>query len=212
MESAAPLWSLLYKSVFENLLSSYTGSEEEIRIPDSVIFNRDNAVEWYCTPDEQIGISSPLSLSSVSPFVCFIPFFISPLFDIGVYKRSIVDTQNELIYQKFLKLSNETAILAQMIWYEGEKVQIGYLDQHDLKSLLFCKTTAPLPDCWLLQQIVVPKAKHSTIVCEIVAGKPVSVYNIGLSLYIIYIYIYIYMTLTLSLFVSSKPSSLFHAS
>ena len=68
-----------------------------------------------------------------------------------------------------------------MVWYEGGRLHIGYLDQKDLQKLLFQKTTVPLPACWLLQQFVTPTLCCSTLVCEVIACLNLlcSVYNPG---------------------------------
>ena len=187
-----PTWCKLFASCHEHLTSSYTGSEEDIRVPETVVFNGDKPVAWFCTPNsEQEG-------------------------GIGVHKRSEESLTHKKIHDTFIECSSssESAIIAQMIWYENDNsnpqtaqhfetkraassnsssdsssspskqgtpnnnLRIGYLDERDLHTLLFRKTKIPLPPCWLLQQFICPKKCNSVLVCEVRDRMPASIHNV----------------------------------
>jgi hypothetical protein len=54
--SSIPTWTASYIALHLLLSSTYTGTEEDIQIPETVIFFEDVPTDWFCTPVEAIGV------------------------------------------------------------------------------------------------------------------------------------------------------------
>jgi hypothetical protein len=51
-----PNWAITYIALHEQLASTYTGTDEAVRIPETVVFKENLPVSWYCTPADSIGV------------------------------------------------------------------------------------------------------------------------------------------------------------
>ena len=51
-----PTWTMSYLALHEQLTSTYTGTDEDIRIPDTIVFRQSIPIAWYCTPNNSIGV------------------------------------------------------------------------------------------------------------------------------------------------------------
>ncbi len=194
---STPSWSQLYASLFEHLTCSYTGSEEDIRVPDTVVFNGDVPVDWFCTPSNFGAMVGGGEGGAEGPTEGEV--------GIGVYKHPVDDLSHKTIHDSFLERTkdSQSAIVAQMVWYEDDKsnsqtcirkdsatpssssgqkpangLRIGYLDEKDLHTLLFRKTKVPLPPCWLLQEFICPRKNNSMLVCEMRDRVSVSIHSV----------------------------------
>lgn len=54
--SSIPTWILPFLALHQQLTSAYTGTDEDIRIPQTIIFCESVPIDWFCTPADAIGV------------------------------------------------------------------------------------------------------------------------------------------------------------
>ena len=54
--SSIPTWISTFLALHQQLTSVYTGTDEDIRIPQTVIFFESVPIDWFCTPADAIGV------------------------------------------------------------------------------------------------------------------------------------------------------------
>lgn len=163
-------FSTLYSSLKEHLSDSFIGSLEEVKIPDTIIFDEDHApIAWYYSPKEASGV-----LQKKSKDVIRAKIF-----------RSLVE-------------NSDFVIVANVLWYDQNElggktpqIRIRYLDEHELRQLLLGSDSAgkslekldnlpPIGTKWILQKFVAVDARGlaSTICSECIGGQRFSIKRI----------------------------------
>ena len=118
------VWTSLYQALRDHYqLSAYNGiEEEEIRIPDTIVFHGNEPVQWYYTPPFGFGIYSH---SDISPATIF-----------RAFTHGVSGTL-------------QSEIIATITYFDGDDCNstpcIGYLDEADLKGLLSQVIKSPSP-------------------------------------------------------------------
>eukprot|EP01041_Mallomonas_annulata_P002096 gene2096-4100_t len=136
------LWSVSENGPQKNVIA-------DIETPDTVIFSNSTPLEWYYTPE---GSS-------------------------GVFRKYSEDVTLGSIFRTFQEKS-KSLIIARMIWYNdkpgrmGTRLKIRYLNQDDLREILFVGEDL-LPDIWMLQEFKVPgiNGRVSTTVSESIGRR-----------------------------------------
>ena len=148
-------WLQLYGDVQQHLASAYTGSQQTVKIPDTIIFHRMKAIQWYHTGPAGHGVEEGKKA-------------------LGADGNIEVDK----VFRYFCEASKGKSIVASMLWY-GEpataphafgNLKISHLTEEDLRNLLMYNNAkdAIVPAYWILQGFVGGgKSGHvATIVSE----------------------------------------------
>ena len=143
-------WLQLYGNLQRNLATSYTGSQQSVRIPNTVIFHRRKPILWFQTPAKGHGVLERKSNSGG--------------IEVAQVFRTFIDNAS-------------CPIVATMIWYCEKAampstfgdLKLKHLDEQQLRSLLLHTVKGLiLPAYWILQGFIGPgnDGHVSTIVSE----------------------------------------------
>jgi len=119
-------WTAIFNSLKQHLPSAYTGTSEEIKIPDTVVFKQNEPINWYYSPTDGFGVFSHSEISPPAIFKQFTTHTVSSI----VATVTWFETNNNVPF-------------------------IGYLDEEDLCDLLL-KENVALPYEWILQRFIEP--------------------------------------------------------
>jgi len=163
-------FTTLYSSLKEHLLDSFIGSLEEIKIPDTIIFDEEsNPIAWYYSPKELSGVKQKKSKDVIRAKIF----------------RSLVE-------------NSDYVIVANIIWYDNNELggkipqlRVRYLDEHELRQLLLGSDSGgkpleklddipPLGTRWILQKFIALDSRGcaSTICSECIGGQRFSIKRI----------------------------------
>ena len=131
-------WTLIFRALRDHISSAYTGSEEEIRIPDTIVFNGFSPIHWFYSPPRGFGV---FSHSEISP---------------------------QAIFRTFTKdVSTEIVATVTWFEKSNPLPFIGYLNENDLRDLLL-KDNDALPKEWILQKFIGPDSSERCLSCYLI--------------------------------------------